>query len=625
MANEGIRLPSDTTVASQKVHRGSQARDTQITPATPKEVATPQTLITVVLQTKPLIEGSRSGLFELLLQNDPKSEPPIRLQSDTRIAPGTSLLLELDDQGVYRPIERPSRAQLTQMIQLELDFWRAHLLPKADQRSFPPTPEAAALTRIGNQWPELKPLTEWLTQRPETITGREMQRWFRETSPLSHLRNWQLTPSTQETSARQRTTPTADVSRVLPLPSPIAAQHPALNYPIGTRVNINPLPPNGLAPATAQTDRTSNPSVLTFAGRVFTLTTAPLTQPVSPVVFHDSVTPIRATLAWPSLLSTATTTATPTTQNQPSNLSTQAPTGSVSTGTPATSVTPVPVHFALTPVRSADHQPALQLIAQVPQPITSTDTGSRAPLQTLPLPRNLELLPQRRDGELPIEMKLGLWLQQLDKTVAQHPATLQSQMQGKAEEILRNMELTRSTPDAVTRPSTDAASDNDAPLLALRNLLDSTLARIQNNAIQTAAQQVTQPDQPVQQMQLPLIWLGLTSWADIEWWQERPKKDKKQKDQDESRRRRWRMKIYLTLTPLGQVCADLDWGPDQTQLTFWSEDPATLNHLNQLLPTLNQWTEGLGERNLSTKHGMPSRRQNHRDDEPSHHLVDIKT
>ena len=619
MANEGIRLPSDTTVASQKVHRGTQARDTQVTPATPKEVATPQTLITVVLQTKPLIEGSRSGLFELLLQNDPKSEPPIRLQSDTRIAPGTSLLLEMDDQGVYRPVERPSRGQLNQMIQLELDFWRAHLLPKAGHRSFPPTPDAAVLTRLGNQWPELKPLTDWLTQRPETITGREIQRWFRETSPLSHLRNWQPAPPAQINPARQTFSPTTEFSRVLPMPMPIAAQHPILSDPIGTRVNLNPVLPSALSSTATPADRPTNLTTLTYVGRVFTLNSAPLTQPVPSAVLHDSITPTRASLAWPSLPGTAT----PTTQTQPSNLSAPSASGAGNTGTPPTS--PIPVHFSLTPTRSADLKPALQLIAQPAlQPSTSAEPTSRVPLQPLALPLSLEHLPLRRDAELPVEMKLGLWLQQLDKTVAQHPATLQSQMQGKAEEILRNLELTRSAPDAVTRPSTDAASD-DAPLLALRNLLDSTLARIQNNAIQTAAQQITQPDQPVQQMQLPLIWLGLTSWADIEWWQERPKKDKKQSDQDESRRRRWRMKIYLTLTPLGKVCADLDWSPDQTQLTFWSEDPATLNHLNQLLPTLNQWTEGLGERNLSTKHGMPSRRQDHRDDEPSHHLVDIKT
>ncbi|MDO7641931.1 MAG: hypothetical protein MUQ76_08250, partial [Reinekea forsetii] len=113
MANDGIRLPSDSTVTSQKIVRGGGEPETTALPA--KNVpATPVTpLLTVVLQSKTLLAGNKTALFELILQNDPKSAPPLSVLSDAPIKPGTSLLLELDKHQQYQPIRQPSQAQVT--------------------------------------------------------------------------------------------------------------------------------------------------------------------------------------------------------------------------------------------------------------------------------------------------------------------------------------------------------------------------------------------------------------------------------------------------------------------------------------------------------------------------------
>jgi len=76
---------------------------------------------------------------------------------------------------------------------------------------------------------------------------------------------------------------------------------------------------------------------------------------------------------------------------------------------------------------------------------------------------------------------------------------------------------------------------------------------------------------------------------------------------------------------MADICADIDWGGAATQLTFWSEDAATLSHLNTLLPKLESWTAGLGERNITTKHGMPKKMNADRQKEKDNHLVDIHT
>lgn len=623
MANDGIRLPSDTTVASQKVHRGSHAQDTQVIPANPKEVAQPKTLLTVVLQSKPLIEGAKGGLFELMLQNDPRTAPPITLRSDTLISPGTSLLLELDEQGVYRPVERPSRAQLTQLIQLELDFWRAHLLPKSGRRAFPTIPDSAILTRLGTQFSELKPLTDWLSQRPANLSGQEVRRWIQELSPLSQLRPWSTSAPAQASPAAIQSGSTHP--NIVPAQTVHPAPHPALTQAIGLRVE----PPTvallqGLVPAATSKDMPT----LQLAGQWFSIRSDASVQGIPANILHSSLSPVRfRPLSSAPQGNPAMTPQSPAAAATATHSATSSPI-IAHAGLSQTTTQPGPIQLNLVPMPTAagaGSNSTLQLVSSA-----ATPTALPAPALPSALTPTTTNLPvpalTQRSTELPLEMKLGLWLLQLDKTTAQHPTAVQSQLQSKAEDALRQLAAGQQPPGqpVTNSQSTDQSSD-ESSLLALRNWLDSTLARIQNNAVQTAAAQISQPEQPVQQMQLPLIWLGLTSWADVEWWQQTPKKDKQQKERKENQQRRWRMRLYLTLTPLGKVCADLDWGTDQTQLTFWSEDPATLNHLNQLLPTLNQWTEGLGERQLTTKHGMPQRQNEHQDDEPSHHLVDIKT
>ncbi|MFT5008308.1 MAG: hypothetical protein ACI868_001003, partial [Granulosicoccus sp.] len=93
MANDGIRLPSDSTVTSQKIVRGGGEPETKPLPTKNAPASPVSPLLTVVLQLKTLLAGNKASLFELILQNDPKSGPPLSVLSDAPIRPGTSLLL----------------------------------------------------------------------------------------------------------------------------------------------------------------------------------------------------------------------------------------------------------------------------------------------------------------------------------------------------------------------------------------------------------------------------------------------------------------------------------------------------------------------------------------------------
>lgn len=226
---------------------------------------------------------------------------------------------------------------------------------------------------------------------------------------------------------------------------------------------------------------------------------------------------------------------------------------------------------------------------------------------------------------MPLEVVLQQWHGQVNDLIQRSPVHLSSQLRAEAQAAIQQNTESSTVAEVSDRavPSRPPA-ESESSILQLRNWLEASLARLQSNAVQLATAQWSQSDAPIQQMQLPLIWLGLTSWAEIEWWQERPQKQKKE-EAAQQQRRRWRMKIYMTLSPLAPLCADIDWATDSTQLTLWSEDAATLQHLQSLLPRLQEWTEGLGERQLLTKHGMPKRAQQKTRTATQQSLVDIRT
>jgi hypothetical protein len=274
----------------------------------------------------------------------------------------------------------------------------------------------------------------------------------------------------------------------------------------------------------------------------------------------------------------------------------------------------------LTPTKSVD-EPLLNTASK------QVDVGSKPVTQnTFELPGlNLKV---GQEGRIPSELRLNTWIQEIEKLISESPSHLRAQLRSKAESLLKTpSELVQqiATEQEALKLGTKTSRDlDDLPLLALKNWLEATQARIQNNAVSNAIHQWSTPEQTIQHVQIPLIWLGLTHWVDIEWWQERAKSNESKKPDKESLRK-WRMKIYLTMDPLEPICADIDWTTEETHVTFWSEDASTLHHINQLLPSLSAWTEGLGEKTLTTKHGMPAKSETTNQKTSNNHLVDIRT
>ncbi len=717
MANEGIRLPSDTTVASQKVQRGHGLPETKALPQQNKEAMQVSPLLTVVLQSRTLIEGKNQSLYELVLQNDPKSAPPIRLQADTQIKPGTSLLLELDENAQYRPVDKPTSEQLKQLVKLELEFWRAHLLPKAGNQSLPSLPSTELLTALAKTTPELAPLIRWITQQPSKLSGNIIAQWLKEATPLSLLRTWAPAISLAHNANDNRPNP-ANLQRLFESPllssinskqtlatQPVLVSDPRLSIPVGKSTlsfvdviqktglllpnvltQLTSPKPEGAAQATTlntlanqttilsrllaqaidQTSTTTGPKLndatngglppkvaLKFLGQLFSVP-AQSNRPTTSKALHFGYISTRPTQAMSENLTNAimkqgiaTTSINSTSEPKPIPV---IPALSLSTGTTVhtgvnqpnqqgassatlTSTNPsiptqnssLPLSETQIPSVKVQHTAAVTEAAKLNSSIAIATAAKYAGIanhQTLATPEAAST----QQTALPLEIKLGQWLTEIDKHITQNPVHAQMQLKNRASELLR--QLTDGATKVSANPLLDSEkkpTDKEEPtLLALRNWIDSAQARIQHAAVQTTAAQWSAPDIPVNQMQLPLIWLGLTSWADIEWWQEKPKKkDSSKKDQEE--RRRWRMKIYLSLSPLADMCADIDWSTSGTNITFWSEDPATLKQLGQLMPALHSWTEGLGEKSLNTKHGMPKRRTQSDKAQTEQHLVDIRT
>ncbi|WP_377363108.1 hypothetical protein [Reinekea marina] len=647
MAPDGIKLPSDTTVASQGVRRNASAplESTQ-RPVNSYDRPPPNPLATIVLQSKPIIDGQKGGLFQLILQNDPKSEPPIKVVADSNIKPGTPLLLELDENGQYQPADRLTQAQITKLVTLELEFWQAHLYPKAAVKTSPTLPSSQALEVLAKNYPELKPLVQWLTQRPSQLTGQQIQKWLQEFSPLSSLRE-----NTSVRSGKAFNVAASGASGSAPHSSTVKSPNSFLGsnlfqparptQPVTTGVHSNaPLQP--LTTASPFTGQIQQPSekhpTLTLIGKIpFGAHADTAAKNIAPTITSSQETPllhrnesiqsaaIRAKQLTPmiglsakamptniaQLLLTPKTTSVATFTQQ----ATQAP------GTPkgvnenlgnsAQALTAsLPSPTQQTNIRSS----AFAVFKQMSSGLLSTQAHSLKPSQSI-LPKPVTEL---------IEVKLSQWIGLIEQTQTKTQADLSQLLKSKASALI-NEGQSAAEKIQIDPKLLQSQSTKDDPLSQLRSWLESAQAKVFHQAVQSAATQWQLPElPPVQQLQLPLIWLGLTSWADIEWWQEKKKNQASQ--EKEERDRRWRMRIYLNIDPLSEFCADIDWHSNDTQLIFWSEDAATLSHLNQLIPTLTSWTQGLSNESvIQTRHGMPKRVSKQQLQRTNHHLVDIKT
>jgi len=613
MANDGIRLASDSALASQKIVRAGGQPETIAPPAKNAPPAPVTPLLTIVLQSNALIEGRQAALYELILQNDPKSGPPLRLLSDAPIKPGTSLLLELDKNQQYQPVQQPTLSQLTKLVNLELDFWRGHLLPKAAAHNFPLLPPQTALTGLADRFNALTPLVNWLNQRPNNLSSLVVNAWMRETVALTQLRPWADTPMASASSPTDSANTPGLTARPL-TPTKIQVANYAwqvLSLPrLGQVGSVNAALISTLAPIAGPTGSTLSQTV--GAGIIATpgSTPAPIAGPTGSTLSQTvgAGMPVGAGMTvGAGIIATPGSTPAPI----------AGPTGSTLSQTVGAGM-PVGAGMIAAP-GTANTEPSILTAKQGPTLPISQHSNLVSPLSAGPTSGS-------GHQEAPLEIKLGQWLGVLDETIKASPIQLNARLKQQASELLQQALLQPGKIRAQLDPSQNKTSDkDDSPLLALRNWLEASQARIQNSAVQTASAQWSAPDQtPVQQMQLPLIWLGLTSWADIEWWQEKHLSTRNA-DKDARARRRWRMKVYLSLAPMANVCADIDWGSDVTNLIFWCEDAATLSHLNGLLPKLENWTAGLGERNLQTKHGMPKKMNADREKEKDNHLVDLHT
>lgn len=699
MANEGIRLPSDSTVASQKVHRGNSSPSTQVNSDTPKEISKPSPLSTVVLQSNAVIQGKADSLFELVLQNEPKSAPAIKILSDSHIQPGTSLLLELDENQQYRPIDKPNAEQLAKLVKLELDFWRAHLLPKADPSQAIKLPALASLKALSQSMPSLKPLVLWLSQSPQALNGRVIQSWLQQFAPLTanlttnpaqtkvNITNnavpANLAMPVDNSQAKQQASPNfqlaamannaAQISTGLNQPNVVrvlisagqsfSTQQPA---PVQVAINTQPLTTtstaghlNTASPSTSNSQQTNTPRILLDASGLTRIADFRLNQPVglSAKVSSEQVSQslIQLVNNYNSLHNlssanapTANKLATLNFSGQILQLSGQSPGVSPSTLHSLPFVravaltTPLAIEKAAPIVNQTSQASVLNskgtetspkqsfVNNSVPQPMVQQiiATGQShltlsSAIQTARItPSILNLQPPANIAADSISppLLLNLWLKEVDKQIARSPAHLTEQLKLQAEQLLQQ----QSQPLINSKHAkNNARTEQEDPLLSLRSWLETTQARMQQSAVNFAQQQWSGTEPNIQQMQLPLIWLGLTQWVDLEWWQERPRKTATREEKKQARN--WRMKLYLTLDPLAKICADIQWSDEHTQLTFWSKDANTLAHLNQLLPTLNQWTEGLGEKTINTKHGMPEKASAQKTNHEQQHLVDIRT
>ena len=580
---DAIRRPLDSTLATRSIHRGGEGI-VQLPSQALEQLRQSSPAIAVVVEQANL--GTREKpLFEVLLQ---LNNQWVRARSDRPFEPGTVLLVEAARNNEIRVLPNLEPQQLNRMIQASLSFWQAHTLPRVQATQLPTVPNTQALTQLAAEQPALRPLVQWLNQTPP-LNSRSVAQWMREFLPM---------PQALGRSPLPPIPPEAGWSR------PEAGSAASVT---GTR-----------APASSTTVPQTGP-VRPPDPEIW------LQRPLSALMQATQPASNRPTVA--ALLPTPGTMTPPagaTPANTPAAESTGRAVQSQAIGSPV-QVVPVikQVLQALSsqPLQSAPM--ALQPPSAPPLPtLTPAMPATSQSTQWTPLPSA-----DGQTGRVPIEIRLAQWINLLNDRISQHPASLQQSLAQRAQQILNTQADAYPTPSA-TGQAQAAASRSTAeemqPLLQLRNLLDAFQGKTQNNAIQQALSTFNQPEAPqIQQLSIPLIWLGPSAWMNMEWWQER-RKDASDKDEGSKGKRLWRFRLFFELDPLAPLCADLVWEPRQTDVTFWSEDQNTLTFLNRHLDTLEEWTEGLGERRLHTRHGMPKKKTTPNPDEFKP-LVDVRT
>lgn len=729
--SDSIRRPVDSTLSTRTAHRGGEST------LQPQREAMAQLrqsapAIAVVIEQHDL-GTPRKPLFELLLS---MNDQWVRVQSTKPFQPGTVLLIEATGDDQIRVLPNPEPAQLNRMMQASLQFWQAHTLPKVHATALPPLPTIAAQQQLVGEQPELKPLIDWLNQRP-TLNARSVANWVREFMPLA-----KPLATAGNATAQQPGSLAAGMQNSA---QPVITNSTSLLNPIGNNgdnksgdkaatspnstapaQNASPKPSSPLttAPtplrALAEAIRVSLPLVQQQPLRWLPLQQQPggqwqplhppgSTQPFTLVANTETLAKIAAGVA-PSTPAPASTTAAQPSAPIPTIATVPSPTTSAAAQVPAeiqsllriqpidalalqqpqrlTTLVNKVINQSLTPALSSAPlalQPSssgeLKITVTPTLPTASSAgapaTPSASPLATATQPGSVATirfavsvttatdiaapgsvsmpattttenaasswrpLPARpgTTDQPPLEIRLAQWLLMIDNRIRQHPASLQQSLAQRAQQLLRsndlNYGLDKPLPppplpqlhnSAAGNPASQQSATELQPLLQLRNWLEAVQGKTQNNAIQQTLSALAQggdgPNQPVQQLSIPLIWMGPSSWANLEWWQEQAS------DAEEATgaggKRLWRFRLFFELEPLAPLCADLVWEPQQTDLTFWSEDRSTLAFLNSHLGTLEQWTEGLGERQLHTRHGMPRKKSTPEADDFKP-LVDIHT
>jgi hypothetical protein len=628
---DAIKRPTDSTLAPRTLDRGSEA--VVRVPADGIESLRPSlpALAVVVEQT---VMGSRDKpLYDLVLS---LNQQWVRVQSERAFPPGTVLMVEATPENQLRVLPQVDQTQLNRMMQASLQFWQAHSLPKVHATQMPALPAPAVLQSMTVDAPELQALVQWLSQKPG-LSPRAVAQWMQEFSPLARLQpalsglpNAPLSPATASLEGAQQaaTTPanaTASLQTLALAPllrsvarantiqiTQAAAQTPTLQP--GQAVLLTPLPAGApVLPASA---------TLLSAAAVQGLSaqsssTASLTPGtlLIPSADSSSLLPRLAILApqQGSQLQSSPMAI------QPGSANSATPTlaSATSTGT-TTGQTPA---GTTTPTQSGT--------------VPAGSNQSASPQALLALQNNFGSLPSPPDGgsktdagkleTIPMEIRLTQWLAVLDSRIRQHPASLQQALAQQAQRLLNTPSPGYAPGVSIQSPGGAAplAQDDLQPLLQLRALLEGLQGKTQNNAIQQALGSLAQPDAPpVQQLSIPMIWLGPNHWLNMEWWQERPDTD--DGEADTSAQRKFRFRLFFELPPLAPLCADLHWSPEHTDVIFWSQDQGTLGIINRHLDTLEQWTQGLGERELLTRHGMPPKKTTPEPDQFKP-LVDVRT
>ncbi len=633
---DAIKRPTDSTLTPRTLDRGSEpvvrVRADSLDALRPSLPA----LAVVVEQT---VMGSRDKpLYDLVLS---LNQQWVRVQSERAFPPGTVLMVEATPENQLRVLPQVDTAQLNRMMQASLQFWQAHSLPRAHTTLMPAPPAFPALQTLAGDAPELQSLVQWLSQKP-ALSARTVAQWMQVFSPLAQLRPpvaslpaTPLIPSQAQPALGTPGAPSAplvstaanplNTAPLAPLLSAIASVYSASTPLPGNPHNLTPTAPGTGAPVMLIPFTPGAPALPAGTSLVITIAAdraqsnlptpggLPTPQRTSADGNQAAPTALRIAVVVNPMMSAA--------QSAPVSLPTGSPAAAVqptASSTGGASLPPTPTAPSGQPGNLSGNPnptatPADPLLAPTrfstlaPPPGASSQEG-RDPMQSIP-----------------VEIRLSQWLAVLDSRIQQHPASLQQALAQQAQRLL-NAPPTGYGPGVTVQNQSGGSAikqDDLQPLLQLRTLLESLQGKTQNNAIQQALGALANPEAPpVQQLSIPMLWLGPNHWLNMEWWQEKPEGE--ETESDAPGKRPFRFRLFFELAPLAPLCADLHWTPDHTDVIFWSQDQGTLSIINNNLGTLEQWTQGLGERALQTRHGMPPKKTTPEPDQFKP-LVDVRT